>query len=232
MNTLEVENLCVSYGMIKAVQGVSFDVRQGEIVSLIGSNGAGKSSTLLALCGLLPSTGAVRFDGHSIANEPPHRIVRGGMILVPEGRGTIGTLTVEENLEMGAYTRRRGWRTELDAIYDRFPVLRERRDVMAQSMSGGEQQMLALARALLARPRLMLLDEPSMGLAPLMVARVFDLIRELNRDGTTILLVEQNAKAALRISDRAYVLESGRKIAEGDADVLATDSRINEAYLS
>lgn len=232
MNLLEVEDLCVNYGMIRAVQGVSFDVRQGEIVSLIGSNGAGKSSTLLALCGLLRSTGAIRFDGASIAGQPSHRIVRGGLVLVPEGRGTIGTLTVEENLEMGAYTRARGWRVELGAIYDRFPVLRERRDVMAQSMSGGEQQMLALARALLARPRLMLLDEPSMGLAPLMVARVFDLIRELNRDGTTILLVEQNAKAALRISDRAYVLESGRKIAEGDADMLATDSRINEAYLS
>lgn len=232
MSMLEVENLCVSYGMIKAVQGVSFDVKQGEIVSLVGSNGAGKSSTLLALCGLLPSAGAVRFNGTSIAGRPPHRIVRDGMILVPEGRGTIGTLTVEENLEMGAYTRGSGWRSELGGIYDRFPVLRERRDVMAQSMSGGEQQMLALARALLARPRLMLLDEPSMGLAPLMVARVFDLIRELNEDGTTILLVEQNAKAALRISSRAYVLESGRKIAEGDASVLATDTRINEAYLS
>jgi branched-chain amino acid transport system ATP-binding protein len=232
MSMLEVENLCVSYGMIKAVQSVSFDVKEGEIVSLIGSNGAGKSSTLLALCGLLPSTGTVRFNGKDIAGEPPHRIVRGGMILVPEGRGTIGTLTVAENLEMGAYTRSSGWRSEMSGIYDRFPVLRERRDVMAQSMSGGEQQMLALARALLARPRLMLLDEPSMGLAPLMVARVFELIQELNSDGTTILLVEQNAKAALRISSRAYVLDSGRKIAEGDADVLATDRRINEAYLS
>ncbi|CAH1655634.1 MULTISPECIES: ABC transporter ATP-binding protein [unclassified Chelatococcus] len=232
MSMLEVENLCVSYGMIKAVQSVSFDVKEGEIVSLIGSNGAGKSSTLLALCGLLPSTGTVRFNGKDIAGEPPHRIVRGGMILVPEGRGTIGTLTVAENLEMGAYTRSSGWRSEMGGIYDRFPVLHERRDVMAQSMSGGEQQMLALARALLARPRLMLLDEPSMGLAPLMVARVFELIQELNSDGTTILLVEQNAKAALRISSRAYVLDSGRKIAEGDADVLATDRRINEAYLS
>jgi len=229
---LEVQDLCVSYGMIRAVQGVSFVVRQGEIVSLIGSNGAGKSSTLLALAGLLPSTGAVRFDGASIAGKPPHQIVRGGVILVPEGRGTVGTLTVEENLEMGAYTRRGGWRSELAAIYARFPVLHERRDVMALSMSGGEQQMLALARALLARPRLMLLDEPSMGLAPLMVARVFDLIQELNRDGTTILLVEQNAKAALRISSRAYVLESGRNIADGNASVLATDPRINEAYLS
>ncbi|MBS7700625.1 MULTISPECIES: ABC transporter ATP-binding protein [unclassified Chelatococcus] len=232
MSMLEVENLCVSYGMIKAVQSVSFNVTEGEIVSLIGSNGAGKSSTLLALCGLLASTGSIRFNGKNIGGQPPHRIVRGGMILVPEGRGTIGTLTVAENLEMGAYTRDGGWRSEMSGIYDRFPVLYERRGVMAQSMSGGEQQMLALARALLARPRLMLLDEPSMGLAPLMVARVFELIQELNNEGTTILLVEQNAKAALRISSRAYVLDSGRKIAEGDAAVLATDRRINEAYLS
>src|SRR4051794_13007903 len=196
---LEVEGLTVTYGMIRAVQGISLRVDRGEIVALIGSNGAGKSSTLLAIAGLIRASGKIVLDGRSIAGAPPHRVVRSGLILVPEGRGTIGTLTVEENLEMGAYTRPRGWRAELDDIYDRFPVLRERRAVAAQSLSGGEQQMLALARALLARPRLMLLDEPSMGLAPLIVAQVFAIICELNRDGTTVLLVEQNANAALRV---------------------------------
>jgi len=232
MPVLEVRDLTVSYGMIKAVQSVSFQVEEGEIVSLIGSNGAGKSSTLLALGGFIRSAGEIKFKGRNIAGTAPDRIVRSGMVLVPEGRGTIGTLTVEENLEMGAYTRSAGWRSELDGIYARFPVLRERRAVLAQSMSGGEQQMLALARALLARPSLMLLDEPSMGLAPLLVAQVFEIILELNREGATILLVEQNANAALRISKRAYVLESGRIVAEGAAETLARDPKITAAYLS
>jgi branched-chain amino acid transport system ATP-binding protein len=232
MTILEVRDLSVSYGMIKAVQGISFRVDQGEIVSLIGSNGAGKSSTLLAISGLIRSTGEVRFKGNSIARTPTEKIVRSGLVLVPEGRGTIGTLSVEENLEMGAYTRSGNWRSDLDDIYSRFPVLKDRRAVLAQSMSGGEQQMLALARALLARPSLMLLDEPSMGLAPLLVAQVFAIIQELNREGTTILLVEQNANAALRISSRAYVLESGRIVTEGPAETLARDPQITTAYLS
>jgi branched-chain amino acid transport system ATP-binding protein len=232
MPILDVRDLTVNYGMIKAVQGISFVVEQGEIVSLIGSNGAGKSSTLLALSGLIPSSGVVHFKGHSIVNLSSDRIVRSGMILVPEGRGTIGTLTVEENLEMGAYTRSGNWRNDLDDIYSRFPVLKERRSVLAQSMSGGEQQMLALGRALLARPNLILLDEPSMGLAPLMVTHVFEIIQELNRDGTTILLVEQNASIALKVSSRAYVLESGRITAVGCSEILAKDPKITQAYLS
>jgi len=232
MLALDVNKLNVAYGMIRAVQDVSLEVRAGEIVSLVGSNGAGKSSTLLALSGLIRATGEIKFHGQSIAGDRPDRIVKAGMILVPEGRGTIGTLTVEENLEMGAYTRSGKWRSDLDDIYTRFPVLKERSSVLAQSLSGGEQQMLALGRALLARPKLMLLDEPSMGLAPLMVSRVFEIVRELNRDGVTILLVEQNASAALKISNRAYVLASGRVVAEGPAEQLAQDSQISKAYLS
>lgn len=232
MAILDVQNLSVSYGMINAVQGITFHVNEGEIVSLIGSNGAGKSSTLLAINGLIRSTGQICFKGKSVERGRSDRIVRSGLVLVPEGRGTIGTLTVEENLEMGAYTRSGNWRGDLTDIYRRFPILNERRAVLAQSMSGGEQQMLALARALLARPSLMLLDEPSMGLAPLLVAQVFEIIRELNREGTTILLVEQNANAALRISSRAYVLESGRVVAEGPAQALAHDPKITAAYLS
>jgi branched-chain amino acid transport system ATP-binding protein len=232
MPILDVKDLHVSYGMIRAVQGVSFHVEKGEIVSLVGSNGAGKSSTLLAVAGLIRSAGGIQFKGENISGAVSHRIVRSGLILVPEGRGTIGTLTVEENLEMGAYTRSRGWRSDLDGIYDRFPVLKTRREQYAHNLSGGEQQMLALARALLARPSLVLLDEPSMGLAPLLVAQVFAIIRELNQDGTTVLLVEQNARAALKISNRAYVLESGRIVAHGPADVLALDANITAAYLS
>lgn len=229
---LEVHDLDVSYGMIAAVQGASLHIGAGEIVALIGSNGAGKSSLLLALAGLVRARGYVRFGGQDILGRAPHQIVRAGMILVPEGRGTIGTLTVEENLEMGAYSRKGKWRDELDGIYTRFPALRSRREQIAQTLSGGEQQMLALARALLARPKLMLLDEPSMGLAPLLVRQVLEIVQELNQEGTTILLVEQNANAALRIAHRAYVLESGRMVAEGPAKVLVNDEKIRQAYLS
>ena len=229
---LEVKGLNVSYGMIRAVQDVSFRVDRGEIVALIGSNGAGKSSTLLALAGLIRASGKIVLEGRSIAGTPAPRIVRAGLVLVPEGRGTIGTLSVEENLEMGAYTRARGWRSDLDGIYDRFAILKSRRLVAAQNLSGGEQQMLALARAMLARPSLVLLDEPSMGLAPIVVAQVFAIVRELNRGGTTVLLVEQNANAALHVANRAYVLESGRIVTEGPAAALARDPQIAAAYLS
>ena len=232
MAMLEVSNLEVSYGMIRAVQDVSLRVEAGEVVALIGPNGAGKSSTLLAIAGLIAAKGGVRFDGADISRTAPHKIVRSGLILVPEGRGIIGPLSVEENLEMGAYTRKRGWRSELDGIYGRFPILASRRDQPASVLSGGEQQMLAVARALLARPRLMLLDEPSMGLAPLMVRSILEIIKELNRDGTTIVLVEQNAKAALRVAHRAYVLESGRIVAEAPAQELMRDPKVINAYLS
>ena len=232
MPILDVQGLQVSYGMIRAVQDVTLTVELGEIVTLVGPNGAGKTSTLLAIAGLIRSSGVVRFNDRSIAGAASHHIVRAGVSLVPEGRGTIGTLTVEENLEMGAYTRERGWRTDLASIYRRFPILKERSSLQAQSLSGGEQQMLALARALLARPRLILLDEPSMGLAPLLVRQVFGIIEELNSEGATVLLVEQNANAALKIAHRAYVLESGRIAASGSAREMLSDARIAKAYLS
>jgi branched-chain amino acid transport system ATP-binding protein len=232
MSILEVQSLNVSYGMIQAVQDVALTVEPGEIVTLVGPNGAGKSSTLLAIAGLIRSKGAILFKGNSIAGVAPHRIVASGLSLVPEGRGTIGTLTVAENLEMGAYTRSHGWRDDLPGIYRRFPVLEARAAQQAQSLSGGEQQMLALARALLARPSLLLLDEPSMGLAPILVRQVFDIIREINREGTTVLLVEQNANAALKIAHRAYVLESGRIVASGTGSEMLADARVAKVYLS
>ena len=232
MSILDVQGLNVSYGMIQAVQDVTITVEPGEIVTLVGPNGAGKTSTLLAIAGLIRSKGGIAFKGRSIAGIASQRIVRSGLSLVPEGRGTIGTLTVEENLEMGAYTRERGWRVDLPAIYRRFPVLEARASQQAQSLSGGEQQMLALARALLARPSLLLLDEPSMGLAPMLVRQVFEIIHEINREGTTVLLVEQNANAALKIANRAYVLESGRIVASGAGREMLSDERIAKAYLS
>ena len=232
MTILDVQNLRVSYGMIQAVQGISLRVEPGEIVALVGPNGAGKSSALLGIAGLIRASGKVRFKDRDVLGLSSHEIVRAGMILVPEGRGTIGPLTVEENLEMGAYTRRGDWRGDLAGIYKRFPVLEARRTQLAQTLSGGEQQMLALGRALLARPALMLLDEPSMGLAPLLVRQVFHIIQELNREGTTILLVEQNAIAALRIASRAYVLQSGRVLADGPAADMLRDPEIMKAYLS
>jgi branched-chain amino acid transport system ATP-binding protein len=232
MPILDVQGLNVSYGMIQAVQDVTIAVEPGEIVTLVGPNGAGKTSTLLAIAGLIRSKGGIAFKGRSIAGVASQHIVKSGLSLVPEGRGTIGTLTVEENLEMGAYTRERGWRVDLPGIYRRFPVLEARASQQAQSLSGGEQQMLALARALLARPDLVLLDEPSMGLAPMLVRQVFEIIREINREGTTVLLVEQNANAALKIANRAYVLESGRIVASGSGREMLSDARIAKAYLS
>jgi branched-chain amino acid transport system ATP-binding protein len=232
MTVLDVQDLRVSYGMIQAVQGISLRVEPGEIVALVGPNGAGKSSALLGIAGLIRASGQIRYNGRDVLGLSAHEIVRSGMILVPEGRGTIGPLTVAENLEMGAYTRRDDWRADLAGIYRRFPALEARRTQLAQTLSGGEQQMLAIGRALLARPALMLLDEPSMGLAPLLVRQVFHIIEELNREGTTILLVEQNAIAALRIASRAYVLQSGRVIADGPADAMLRDPDIMKAYLS
>jgi branched-chain amino acid transport system ATP-binding protein len=232
MRMLDVNDLHVSYGMIQAVQGIHLHIDKGEVVALIGSNGAGKSSTLLALAGLIKSTGTINLKGKKINGESATTIVRSGMILVPEGRGTIGTLTVEENLEMGAYTRKSGWRKDLHDIYQQFSVLESRKGQMAQTLSGGEQQMLALARALLARPELMLLDEPSMGLAPIIVKQVFEIIKDLNRAGTTILLVEQNASAALKVAHRAYVMESGQIVSSGSATDIARDEKTTKAYLS
>ncbi len=233
MTVLEVEDLNVSYGVIQAVQGVSLRVDEGEVVAVIGSNGAGKTSTLLAILGLIPSQGKVRFMGTNMAGWSSHRIVRAGLTLVPEGRRVIGPLTVEENLEMGAYNRRDGnWRHDIGVMYERFPILRDRRNQLSQSLSGGEQQMLALARALMARPKLMLMDEPSMGLAPLIVRQVFEIIAQLNAEGTTVLLVEQNARGALRVANRAYIIESGRMVGEGIASEMFHNPSIVKAYLS
>lgn len=233
MPILNANNLRVSYGMIQAVQDVTLRVESGEVVALIGPNGAGKSSTLLAILGLIRSSGIVQFNGHDITGLASHRIVKAGLALVPEGRRMIGSLTVEENLEMGAYNRRGdSWRGDLGRMYQRFPVLGVRRNQLAQTLSGGEQQMLALARALLARPSLILMDEPSMGLAPLVVRQVFEIIQGLNQEGTTVLLVEQNARAALKVAHRAYIMESGRLVAEGVPQDLLRDPQVVNAYLS
>jgi branched-chain amino acid transport system ATP-binding protein len=231
---LEVEDLHVSYGRVEAVRGVSFAVPEGAIVSLIGANGAGKTTTLAAISGLVPArSGRVRFRGEEITRLAPHQIVRRGIVQVPEGRQVIAYLSVEENLAMGAYQRRDrvAVREDMERMYARFPVLRERRRLAAGSLSGGEQQMLAIARALMARPRLLLLDEPSMGLAPLLVNEVFRILAEIHDEGRTILLVEQNARKALAASDYAYVLETGRIIMAGPGAELANDERVVAAYL-
>ncbi len=231
---LEVEDLHVSYGRVQAVRGISFSVPEGAIVSLIGANGAGKTTTLSAISGIVPArAGHIRFHGEEITRLAPHQIVRRGIVQVPEGRQVIAYLTVEENLRMGAYQRRdgAGIRADLEAMLARFPALRERRGVPAGSLSGGEQQMLAIARALMARPQLLLLDEPSMGLAPLLVNEIFRILAEVHAEGKTILLVEQNARKALAVSDYAYVLETGRIIMSGPGAELATDDRVVAAYL-
>ena len=225
---LEVEDLRVRYGGVEAVHGVSFAANAGEVTALIGANGAGKSSTLAAISGVVPARGRIRFDGHDIAGAPPHAIVRAGVIQVPEGREILARMTVEENLLMGL---RDGERSALGSAYERFPILRERRALLAGSLSGGEQQMLAIARALLARPRLLLLDEPSLGLAPLVVKRVFDTLAELKRQGVTMLLVEQNALRALRLADRAYVMELGRVVMRGTGHELLRDEGVARTYL-
>jgi branched-chain amino acid transport system ATP-binding protein len=230
---LSVRDLRVSYGNIEAVKGLTFSVDRGEIVCLIGANGAGKTTTLRTLSGLLrPTAGEIHYAGERIDELPAHHIVRKGLAQVPEGRRVFPYMTVRENLDMGAFTRHdTGRGADLDRIFELFPILRDRSRQAAGTLSGGEQQMLAMGRALMARPQLLLMDEPSMGLAPLVVQRIFDIVREISRDGTTILLVEQNAAAALRLADRGYVLETGRIVLADAAAALLTDEQVRKTYL-
>jgi branched-chain amino acid transport system ATP-binding protein len=231
MSILTVNNLQISYGGIQAVKGISFHVNAGELVSLIGANGAGKTSTLNCLGGLLnPSSGEILYQGTNLLSIPIHDRVKHGLALVPEGRGIFSKLTVAENLRMGAYHRQLP-ESELDQAFERFPRLYERKTQLAGTLSGGEQQMLAIVRALLSKPKLLLLDEPSMGLAPIMVEKIFATISEVTQEGVAVLLVEQNAKAALALAQRAYVMESGKISLEGDAKDLAADPRVRAAYL-
>ena len=226
---LEVQHLEVHYGGIRAVAGVDIAIAEGELVCLIGANGAGKTSTLKAICGLIGSrSGVVRYAGEDVSHAPVHVLPRKGLVMVPEGRGVFPQLTVEENLAMGAYAHGGG---DPSAQYERFPRLAERRKQVAGTLSGGEQQMLALARALMTRPKLLLLDEPSMGLAPMMVTKIFELVHDIARQGVTILLVEQNARAALELASRGYVMESGSISLEGEARALLDNPRVREAYL-
>ena len=231
---LQVQGLAVAYGHIDAVKEVSFELNQGEITALVGANGAGKSTTLLALSGLLrPKAGTVHFDGENITGLASHEIVRRGIVQVAEGRAILTTLTVRENLDLGAYTRRdgAGVADSLERVYDLFPVLKERTRQYAGNLSGGEQQMLAIGRALMAKPRLLLLDEPSMGLAPLLVQEIFRTLVRINQDGLTILLVEQNVRQALKISAHGYVLETGRVVLADTGARLLVDPKVAEHYL-
>lgn len=234
MALLEIENLEVNYGMIKALKGVSFEVNKGEIIALIGANGAGKTTTLHAISGILPSTsGEIIYNGQNITKTPAHKIVKLGISQVPEGRRVFSQLSVFENLLMGAYTRRdkSEINEDLEKIYERFPRLEERKNQIAGTLSGGEQQMLAMGRALMSKPEIILLDEPSMGLSPIFVSEIFDIIKALNEGGTTVLLVEQNAKKALSIADRAYVLETGNVVLSGKAENIMNDDTVKKAYL-
>ena len=234
MAMLEVKDLEVYYGVIQAIKGVSFQVNQGEVIALIGANGAGKTTILHTITGLLsPKRGSVMFEGKEITKVPAHKIVSMGMAHVPEGRRVFAELSVYENLKMGAYTRKDKKEIEesLANVYKRFPRLEERKNQMAGTLSGGEQQMLAMGRALMSRPKIILMDEPSMGLSPIMVNEIFDIIRAVSEGGTTVLLVEQNAKKALGIADRAYVLETGKIVLEGKAEELLENDSIKKAYL-
>lgn len=230
---LEARHLTVAYGGIKAVKDASFEINEGELVCFIGANGAGKSSLLKALCGMVPAAhGAIHFQNQSITHLPVHEIVRRGIALVPEGRGIFSRMTVKENLEMGAYIRNdQSINTDMEKSFALFPRLKERLQQQAGTLSGGEQQMLAIARALMGRPKLLLLDEPSMGLAPLMVQKIFETIRDVSKAGMTILLVEQNAKLALEVSQRGYVMESGEITLSDDAAALAANPEVRHAYL-
>ncbi len=229
---LKVENINVYYGAIHAIKDVSFHVNEGEIVTLIGANGAGKSTTLQTISGLLHSqTGSITFCGESLAHVPAHKIVRKGLAQVPEGRRVFLQMTVQENLEMGAFTQNAGVDASMAQVYELFPRLKERRKQIAGTLSGGEQQMLAMGRALMSRPKLMMLDEPSMGLAPILVEQIFDIIKDLHAQGTTILLVEQNAQMALSVADRAYVLETGTITLSGTGAELAASDSVRKAYL-
>lgn len=234
MAMLEVKDLQVYYGMIQAIKGISFEVNQGEVIALIGANGAGKTTILHTVTGLhAPKAGSILFEGKDITKVPAHKIVSMGMAHVPEGRRVFAQLSVYDNLKMGAYTRKDKIEIEesLEMVYQRFPRLEERKNQMAGTLSGGEQQMLAMGRALMSKPKIILMDEPSMGLSPIFVNEIFDIIQEVSASGTTVLLVEQNAKKALSIADRAYVLETGSIALEGDAKVLMNDDSIKKAYL-
>jgi branched-chain amino acid transport system ATP-binding protein len=231
---LEVENLHVAYGAIKALQGIAFHIDEGEIVTLIGANGAGKTTTLHTISGLLrPQGGDIRFEGQSIIRVPAERLISRGIAQVPEGRHIFSTLTVQENLEMGAYTRRdkREIQENLERVFTSFPRLKERLAQRGGTLSGGEQQMLAMGRGLMSQPKLLLLDEPSMGLAPILVEEIFEIIKRINAQGTSILLVEQNAAMALQVANRGYVLETGRVVLEGDARTLLANPQVQAAYL-
>jgi len=231
---LQVTDLKVNYGMIQAIKGISFTVQDGEIVTLIGANGAGKTTTMHAISGLLkPASGSIQLDGQELTKVAPHRIVGMGLAQVPEGRRVFALQTVEENLSLGAYARKDkdGIQKDLEYVYELFPRLKERHTQPAGTLSGGEQQMLAMGRALMAKPKILLLDEPSMGLSPLLVSEIFHIIEEINAKGTTVLLVEQNAKRALAIADRAYVLETGNITLSGTGAELAKDERVQKAYL-
>ena len=232
---LSVSGLSVNYGHIEAVRAVDLSLQAGQITTLVGANGAGKSTTLLALSGLVPkAAGKVMFDGHDVTALPAHKLVAAGLVQVAEGRATLTTLTVRENLELGAYTRRDGAAaraSDLERMFTLFPRLKERESGLAGNLSGGEQQMLAIGRALMARPRVLLLDEPSMGLAPIVVQGIFRTLREINAGGLTIFLVEQNVRQALKIAERAYVLENGHVVLQGNGRELLDEPRVQEAYL-
>ncbi|MBR2024850.1 MAG: ABC transporter ATP-binding protein [Clostridia bacterium] len=235
MALLEVHDLEVCYGVIRALHGINFEVNQGEIVTLIGANGAGKTTTMQSVVGLIPKkSGVVTFDGQDITKTPCHKIVHLGMTQVPEGRRIFQELSVYENLLMGAYSMKKNqadFKADLEMVYERFPRLAERKNQIAGTLSGGEQQMLAIGRALMSHPKLLMLDEPSMGLSPLLVDEVFKIIKDINKDGTTILLVEQNAGKSLAISDRAYVLENGKIVLSGTGKELASSEMVKKAYL-
>ena len=230
---LKVENINCYYGAIHAVKDVSFEVKSGEIITLIGANGAGKSTILKTISGMMRSkTGSITFEENNISSKPEHKLIREGLSHVPEGRRIFLQLTVEENLAMGAYTKPRSSISgNIARVYDIFPRLKERRRQIAGTLSGGEQQMLAIGRAIMAEPKLIMMDEPSMGLAPLLVNQIFEIIIELNKQGTTILLVEQNARMSLKIASRAYVLETGRIVLSGSSDALLSDDSVKRAYL-
>ena len=234
MAMLEVKDLNVYYGMIQAIKGISFEVNQGEVIALIGANGAGKTTILHTISGLIaPKKGSITFEGQEITKIPAHKIVENGLAQVPEGRRVFPSLSVLQNLKLGAYTRKD--KKEIDdtlkMIYERFPRLEERKNQPAGTLSGGEQQMLAMGRALMSKPRIILMDEPSMGLSPIFVNEIFDIIKQVSASGTTVLLVEQNAKKALSIADRGYVLETGKIVKEGKASDLLNDEAVKKAYL-
>lgn len=234
MAMLEVKNLEVYYGVIQAIKGISFEVNEGEVIALIGANGAGKTTTLQTITGMLkPAAGEIFFEGQDIVKVPGHKIVSMGMAHIPEGRRVFAQLSVYENLKLGAYTRKDKQEIEqtLERVYQSFPRLRERKNQMAGTLSGGEQQMLAMGRALMSKPKMILMDEPSMGLSPILVEEIFGIIREISAGGTTVLLVEQNAKKALAIADRAYVLETGNIVLSGDADDMMNNESVKKAYL-